>query len=335
MSDDLIKTGRIVTVFGGSGFVGRHVVRALARQGWRIRVATRRPDLAYHLQPLGRVGQIHAVQANVRYPASIAAALQGAEAVVNLVGVLSEHGRQNFEALHVFGARAIARAAAEAGISNLVHLSALGADAGSDSDYARTKAQGEAAILAAVPSSVILRPSVVFGPEDSFFNRFAALARLSPVLPLFGGGETKFQPVYAGDVAEAVARALDGKARAGATYELGGPEVKTFHELMQFICEVTDRRRVMLPIPAFAANLIARSTEIADSLSLGLFPDMLLITRDQLKLLARDTVVSAEAIADQRTLAGLGIGPEAYESIMPAYLHRFRSTGQFGDRKLA
>ena len=335
MSDDLIKTGRIVTVFGGSGFVGRHVVQALARDGWRIRVATRRPDLAYHLQPLGRVGQIHAVQANVRYPASLASALRGAEAVVNLVAVLNERGRQNFEALHVFGARAVARAAAEAGISNLVHVSALGADAGSDSAYGRTKAEGEAAVLAASPDSVILRPSLVFGPEDHFFNRFAALARMSPVLPLFGGGETKFQPVYAGDVAEAVARALAGKARAGATYELGGPEVKSFHELMQFICDVTERRRLLLPVPMALGNILAQMTEIADKLSLGLFPDMLLFTRDQLKLLGHDNVVSAAANADQRTLAGLGITPEAYESIMPAYLHRFRKTGQFGERKLA
>ena len=335
MSDDLIKTGRIVTVFGGSGFVGRHVVQALARDGWRIRVATRRPDLAYHLQPLGRVGQIHAVQANVRYPASLASALRGAEAVVNLVAVLNERGRQNFEALHVFGARAVARAAAEAGISNLVHVSALGADAGSDSAYGRTKAEGEAAVLAARPDSVILRPSLVFGPEDHFFNRFAALARMSPVLPLFGGGETKFQPVYAGDVAEAVARALAGKARAGATYELGGPEVKSFHELMQFICDVTERRRLLLPVPMALGNILAQMTEIADKLSLGLFPDMLLFTRDQLKLLGHDNVVSAAANADQRTLAGLGITPEAYESIMPAYLHRFRKTGQFGERKLA
>jgi len=204
MSDNLVKTGRIVTVFGGSGFIGRHVVRALARDGWRIRVATRRPDLAFHLQPLGRVGQIHAVQANVRYPASIAAALKGAEAVVNLVSVLNERGRQNFESLNGFGSRAVAKAAADAGITNMVHMSAIGADLDSDSAYARTKAEGERSVLMAVPSAIVLRPSVVFGPEDSFFNRFAAIARMSPVLPLIGGGETKMQPVYVGDVAEAV-----------------------------------------------------------------------------------------------------------------------------------
>jgi uncharacterized protein YbjT (DUF2867 family) len=185
MSDELVKTGRIVTVFGGSGFVGRHVVRALAREGWRIRVACRRPDLAYHLQPLGRVGQIHAVQANLRYPDSVAAALRGAEAVVNLVAILTEHGAQKFAALHVNGARAVAQAAAQAGITNVVHVSALGADAQSGSIYARTKGEGEAEMLSACPDAVILRPSIIFGPEVSFFNRFAALARMSPALPLF------------------------------------------------------------------------------------------------------------------------------------------------------
>ncbi len=335
MSDELIKTGRIVTVFGGSGFVGRHVVRALARQGWRIRVASRRPDLAYHLQPLGRVGQIHAVQANLRYPESVASALRGAEAVVNLVAVLSEHGAQNFGALHVQGARAVAQAAAAADISNVVHVSALGADARSDSLYARTKGEGEAEMLAACPDAVIMRPSVIFGPEDAFFNRFAALARMSPALPLFGGGETKFQPVYVGDVAEAIARALAGRAQAGSAYELGGPEVKTFRELMQYVCNVTGRRRLLLPLPFAAGNAMAFGTELADKLSLGLFPKMLLTTRDQMKMLAVDNVVSAEAIAEQRTLEGLGIRPEAIESIVPTYLARFRKTGQFDAHKAA
>jgi len=335
MSDELIKTGRIVTVFGGSGFVGRHVVRALARQGWRIRVASRRPDLAYHLQPLGRVGQIHAVQANLRYPDSVASALRGAEAVVNLVAVLTEHGAQNFGALHVRGARAVAKAAAEAGISNVVHVSAIGADPKSDALYVRTKGEGEAEMLAACPDAVIMRPSVIFGPEDAFFNRFAALARMSPALPLFGGGETKFQPVYVGDVAEAIARALAGRALMGAAYELGGPEVKSFRELMQYVCDVTGRRRLLLPLPFAAGNAMAWGTELADSLSLGLFPKMLLTTRDQMKMLAVDNVVSPEAIAEQRTLEGLGIRPEAIESIVPAYLARFRKSGQFEPQKAA
>ncbi len=335
MSDELVKTGRIVTVFGGSGFVGRHVVRALARQGWRIRVACRRPDLAYHLQPLGRVGQIHAVQANLRYPDSVAAALHGAEAVVNLVAILTEHGAQKFESLHVNGARAVAQAAAQAGIDNVVHVSALGADAQSDSLYARTKGEGEAEMLSARPETVIFRPSIIFGPEDSFFNRFAALARISPVLPLFGGGETKFQPVYVGDVAEAISRALAGRAQAGAVYELGGPQVKTFRELMQYVCDVTGRRRLLLPLPFAAGDVMARGTELADSLSLGLFPKMLLTTRDQIKLLAVDNVVGAKAAADHRTLEGLGIHPEAIESIVPTYLTRFRKAGQFEKQKLA
>ena len=335
MSDELVKTGRIVTVFGGSGFVGRHVVRALARQGWRIRVACRRPDLAYHLQPLGRVGQIHAVQANLRYPDSVAAALHGAEAVVNLVAILTEHGAQKFESLHVNGARAVAQAAAQAGIANVVHVSALGADAQSDSLYARTKGEGEAEMLSARPDAVIFRPSIIFGPEDAFFNRFAALARISPVLPLFGGGETKFQPVYVGDVAEAISRALAGRAQAGAVYELGGPQVKTFRELMQYVCDVTGRRRLLLPLPFAAGDVMARGTELADSLSLGLFPKMLLTTRDQIKLLAVDNVVGAKAAADHRTLEGLGIHPEAIESIVPTYLTRFRKAGQFEKQKIA
>jgi len=335
MSDTLVKTGRIVTVFGGSGFVGRHVVRALAKDGWRIRVATRRPDLAFHLQPLGRVGQIHAVQANVRYPASIAAALKGAEAVVNLVAVLNESGRQSFDAVHVFGARTVAKAAAEAGITNVVHMSALGADVNSDSAYARTKGESESAVMAACPGAIVLRPSVIFGPEDSFFNRFAAIARFSPILPLFGGGETKFQPVYVGDVAEAVARALSGYGRAGTTYELGGPQVKTFRELMKYVCDVTGRSRLLLPVPNELANPMALGTEIAAKLSLGLFPKTLLLTRDQVKLLGRDNIVSAAAQSETRTLDGLCILPEAIESIVPKYLGRFRKTGQFADHKPA
>ena len=335
MAEDLIKTGRIVTVFGGSGFLGRHVVRALARQGWRIRVATRRPDLAFHLQPIGKVGQIHAVQANVRYPASIAAALRGADAVVNLIGILTESGRQRFDAVQSFGARAVSRAARDAGINNFVHVSAIGADKDSASDYARTKAEGEAAVLEAVPEAVILRPSILFGPEDEFFNRFAALARMSPVLPLFGGGHTRFQPAYVGDAAEAVALGLNGTAKKGTIYEIGGPEIRTFRELMQYVCDVTGRKRLLVPVPFEAASLFARGTELADTLSFGLYPKMLLTTRDQVTLLKSDNVVSDAAIAEGRTLQGLGISPETMEAIVPSYLVRFRKSGQFEKKTYA
>ena len=332
MAEDLIKTGRIVTVFGGSGFVGRHVVRALAREGWRVRVATRRPDLAFHLQPLGKVGQVQAVQANVRAPASVAAALRGADAVVNLVGVLTESGRQRFDAVHAFGARAIARAARDAGIGALVHVSAIGADKASPSAYARSKAEGEAAVLEAMPSAVVLRPSIVFGPEDQFFNRFATIARLSPALPLFGGGATRFQPVFVGDVADAVALALTGKATPGATYELGGPETPTFRELMQFIVDAIGRKRLLVPVPFAAARAAAFGTEIANTASLGLFPPTMLFTRDQVELLRHDNVVSDAAKAAGLTLEGLGIAPRAYEAIVPGYLSRFRATGQFANQ---
>jgi NADH dehydrogenase len=335
MAEDLIKTGRIVTVFGGSGFLGRHVVRALAKRGWRIRVATRRPELAFHLQPIGKVGQIHAVQANLRYPASIAAALRGTDAVVNLVAILNESGRQRFDAVHAFGARAVARAARDAGIADLVHVSALGADPNSASAYSRTKAEGEAAVLDAVPQAVILRPSILFGPEDDFFNRFAAIARISPVLPLFGGGHTRFQPAYVGDAADAVALGLDGTARKGTIYEIGGPEVRTFRELMQFVCDTIGRKRFLMPIPFEAASVFARGTEVASMLSMGLYPKMLLTTRDQVTMLRSDNIVSATADAEGRTLRGLGIVPETMEAIVPSYLVRFRKTGQFEKKTYA
>jgi NADH dehydrogenase len=328
MSDTLIRTGRLVTIFGGSGFVGRHVVRALARRGWRIRVAVRRPDLAFHLQPLGTVGQILAVQANVRYPASVAEAVRGSDAVVNLVGILREKGRQRFDAVHSFGARAVAKAAKEAGAAAFVHMSAIGADARSRSAYARSKALGETAVAEAFPEAIIIRPSLVFGPEDDFFNRFAALALLSPVLPLIGG-ETKFQPVFAGDVAEVFARALDGETRTATIYEIGGPEVKSLRALLEYLCGAIGRRRLLMPIPFGVARLLAGATEIADGLSLGLFPHTLLITRDQVDLLRTDNVVSPQAIAAGRTLTGLGIGAEAIEAIVPSYLSRFRRTGQY------
>lgn len=339
MGPDMMKVAknsdRLVTVFGGSGFVGRHVVRALAKRGWRIRVATRRPDLAFHLQPLGRPGQIQMVQANLRFPDSVAHALRGSDAVVNLVGILAESGRQRFDAVHVFGARAVARAAKEAGVASLVHMSALSADSASESAYAASKGQAEAAVLENFPGAVILRPSVIFGPEDDFFNRFATMARYSWTLPAIGGGENKMQPVFVGDVAQAVAQALDGVANAGGVYELGGPQVKSFKELLQSVCEITGRRRFIANLPFGAARYVAWGTEWASKLSLGLYPAVFTFTRDQVELLKSDNVVSAEAAAQGRTLQGLGVEPQSYEAIAPSYLYRFRKTGQFESQRLA
>jgi uncharacterized protein YbjT (DUF2867 family) len=335
MMDGEINSARLVTVFGGSGFIGRHVVRELARRGWRIRVATRRPDLAFHLQPLGRVGQIQMVQANVRFPDSVAHALRGSDAVVNLVGILSETGRQRFDAVHEFGARVIARAASEAGVRSLVHMSALSADPASASTYAASKGKAEAAVLENFPQAVILRPSVVFGPEDEFFNRFATMARYSWALPAIGGGANKMQPVFVGDVAQALAQALDGKATAGAGYELGGPEVKSFRELLQSVCDITGRKRFLAPLPFGAARAVAWATEWASKLSLGLFPAVFTFSRDQVELLKSDNIVSAEASAQGRTLQGLGVEPQSAEAIVPTYLYRFRKTGQFDAQRLA
>ena len=311
---------RLVTVFGGSGFVGRHVVRALAKRGYRIRVAVRRPDLAGHLQPLGSVGQIRAVQANLRYPESVDAAIAGAVGVVNLVGILAEGGRQRFLSVQAEGAASVARAAARHGISSLVHVSAIGADANSASLYAQSKAQGEATSLAAVPGAMILRPSVIFGAEDNFFNMFAGLAQIAPALPLIGGGHTRFQPVFVGDVAEAVARALDGAAKPGTIYELGGPEIRSFRELLDILLKEIGRPRLLLPLPFFIAKLQASF--------LQLLPKPLL-TVDQVRLLEKDNVVSEQALSEARTLSGLGITPTAMAAILPSYLWRYRKGGQF------
>lgn len=330
MANDLsLPSQQLVTVFGGSGFVGRHVVRALVQRGYRVRVAVRRPDLAGFLQPLGTVGQIHAVQANLRYPDSVAAAVKGAAAVVNLVGILQEGGRQTFAGVQANGARAVAQACAAAGITRVVHVSAIGAASESGSVYARSKAEGEAAFHASVPGAVVLRPSIVFGPEDGFFNRFAALARSLPVLPLIGGGETKFQPVFVGDVAEAVARAVEGRVPGGRIYELGGPEVKSFRELIVDICKVTDRKPLLVSLPFPLARLQARILEIVNTLTLGLLPDALMLTRDQVKLLESDNVVSAAAVAEGRSFEALGIAPVSVDAVVPSYLWRFRKTGQF------
>jgi uncharacterized protein YbjT (DUF2867 family) len=334
MQDDYAKrSGQLVAVFGGSGFLGRHVVRALVKRGWRVLVATRRPDLAFHLQPLGGVGQIYTIQANLRYPESVAAVLRKADAVVNLVGILRQSGRQSFDAIHRVGAQNVAVAACEAGIGSLVHVSALGADLSSPSLYAKSKAQGEAAVREAKPDAMILRPSVVFGPEDQFFNRFATMARLMPALPLIGGGLTKLQPVYAGDVAKVVALALDGNAKQGETYELGGPEVRSLREIMQFVLDVTERSRLLLSIPFGPAKLIGAITEIAAKLSLGLLPEMFVLTPDQVELLRSDNVVSAQASAEGRTLAGLQIAPESFETLVPTYLVRYRKFGRFTEQR--
>jgi NADH dehydrogenase len=310
----------LVTVFGGSGFLGRNVVRALAKREYRIRVAVRRPELAGHLQPLGRVGQIHAVQANLRYPASVEAAMRGCHVAVNLVGILAESGAQTFDAVQARGAETVAKAASAADAA-LVHVSAIGADENSPSRYARAKAAGEKAVLSAVPTATIFRPSVVFGPEDQFTNRFAALARLSPVLPLIGGGLTKMQPVYVGDVATAIADAVDGKTRAGATYELGGPEVLSLREIIETIVSITDRSRALVTLPFGLARL--------QSFFLQFAPGALKLTPDQVELLRSDNVVSEAARAAGLTLDGLGIASDSLEGVAPQYLWRFRPAGQF------
>ncbi len=312
----------LVTVFGGSGFLGRHVVRALANRGYRIRVAVRRPELSGYLQPLGRVGQIHAVQANVRFPQSVEAAVHDADAVVNLVGILFEKGRQRFDTVQAAGAETIARAATAGGAS-LVHVSAIGADAHSPSHYASSKAAGERLVLTAQPRAVIMRPSFVFGPEDEFFNRFAALARISPMLPLPGGGETRSQPVFAGDVAAAIGKAVDGHAKPGTTYELGGPDVRSFKELMEFMLATIERHRLLVPVPYAVMKLQATVLQYLPKPPL---------TPDQVEMLKPDNVVSAAAREQGRTLEGLGIIPNSIASVVPDYLWRFRKAGQFHGR---
>src|SRR6202051_3681063 len=310
----------LVTVFGGSGFLGRSVVRALAKRDYRIRVAVRRPELAGHLQPIGRVGQIHAVQANLRYPASVEAAMRDSHAAINLVGILAEGGAQTFDAVQGLGAGAVAKAAAAVG-ARMVHVSAIGADENSLSRYGRSKAAGEKAVLAAIPSATIMRPSVIFGPEDQFTNRFAALARMSPMLPLIGGGLTKLQPVYVGDVATAVADAVEGKTREGAIYELGGPEVLSMRQIIEIILATIDRNGMLVSLPFGLAELQAMFLQFA--------PGALKLTPDQVALLRSDNVVSDTAKAAGLTLEGLGITADSLEAIAPQYLWRFRKAGQF------
>ena len=313
---------KLVTILGGSGFVGRYVARRMALAGWRVRVATRRPNERMFVRTYGAVGQVEPVLCNIRDEASLRAVISGADAVINCSGILIESGKNTFGAVQSEGAGRVARIATEAGVSRLVHISAIGADAGSDSDYARTKGEGEDAVLAAFPSAVILRPSIIFGTEDEFFNRFAGMTRFSPVLPI-SGGDTRFQPVYVDDVAQAAALAAQGNAENGV-YELGGPEVDTFRGLMQMMLDEIRRHRIIINMPGFLARFVARLLGVAQFLTAGLFTNSML-TLDQIKNLGRDNVVAEGA----KGLADLGIDPTPMDLILPDYLWRFRPTGQY------
>jgi NADH dehydrogenase len=311
--------GGLVTVFGGSGFIGRYVVRRLAREGWQVRVAVRRPDQALFCKTAGQVGQVVPVAVNVRDQASVRAAVSGATAVVNLVGVLFQAGPQRFDTVHAQGAANIAAAAAAAGVRTLAQVSAIGADPQSPAAYARSKAAGEAAVAKAFPAATILRPSIVFGPEDGFFNRFAKMAMLSPALPLIGGGTTRFQPVYVLDVAEAIARAVENPAaHAGKLYELGGPRIYSFRELMSLMLAEIGRKRCLCSLPFALASL---QGAVLQSIPFIQPP----LTADQVKLLKRDNVVGAQAAG----FKALGITPTALEPILPTYLDRYRPRGYY------
>lgn len=316
------EAGSLATVIGGSGFVGRYVVRALARDGWRVRAAVRRPELAGFLQPMGAVGQIYPVQANLRYPQSIAASVEGADVAINLVGLLYKSGPQTFAKLHVDGARAAARAARAAGVKHFIHVSAIGADKASKGSYGRTKAAGEAAVLEEFPDAVIVRPSIVFGPEDTFFNRFANMARLAPMLPLVGG-KTRFQPVYVGDLADAILAIANGAGLPATIYEIGGPEIDTFRGLLDKTQTWAGRSKPYFPMPFWLAKLAAFATV---PLPNSLRP----LTVDQVRMLQSDNVVSAAAIKEGRTLAGLGgASPRTMGSVVPEYLERYQAKGQY------
>jgi len=311
----------LVTIFGGSGFVGRYIARRMAKQGWRVRVAVRRPNEAMFVKPYGVVGQVEPVFCNIRDDASVRAALHGADAVVNCVGTFDARGRNNFQAVQVEGAERIARIAAAEGISRMVHVSAIGADADSDSEYARTKAAGEAAVLSHQKDAVILRPSVVFGPEDQFFNRFAKMTRLGPVLPLIGA-KTRFQPVYVDDLAQAAVKGVLGQAEPGV-YEIGGPEVASFRALIQDMLTVIQRRRLIVGLPFWVAGIIAGAFDVVTFSTAGLIKGP--VTGDQVKGLRRDNVVGDGG----RTLADLGIEPTAIEAVLPEYLWPYRPSGQY------
>jgi len=308
-------TKSLITVFGGTGFLGRHTIRALAKAGHRIRVAVRYPNEGFFLPPMGTVGQIVLVRCNVREADEVAAAVAGSDAVVNLTGILYQRGEQSFEAVHCLAAETIALAAKAAGARMLVQVSAIGADKDAVSDYASSKGEGEERVRAAFPQAAIVRPSLVFGPEDDFFNRFAALARILPALPLIGGGHTKFQPVFVGDVAAVIARLAQDPALGGRTYELGGPTIYTFKELMEIVLRETERKRLLVPVPFALATLKAMFLQ---------FLPKPLLTPDQVTLLKSDNVVTGE-----NGLAALGIAPSSVEAEVPAYLWRFRPKGQY------
>ncbi|MEM0948372.1 MAG: complex I NDUFA9 subunit family protein [Pseudomonadota bacterium] len=312
---------KLVTIFGGSGFVGRYIARQMAQEGWRVRVAVRRPNEAMFVKPYGVVGQVEPVLANIRDDASVASVLNGADAVVNCVGILAESGRNSFDAVQAEGAGRVARIAAADGITRMVHISAIGADPESDSDYARTKALGEAAVLEHMPEALILRPSIIFGPEDEFFNRFASMARFGPLLPVVGA-DTRFQPVYVDDVAKAAALGVMGEAKPGV-YELGGPETASFRDLMVQMLSVILRRRLVVNIPFWIARIMGGGFDLLNGLTGGLIQGP--ITRDQVRNLARDNVVSAS----MRGFDDLGITPVAMEAVLPEYLWRFRPQGQY------
>jgi len=312
---------KLVTIFGGSGFVGTQIVQLLAKNGHRIRVAVRRPDLAGHTKMFGSVGQIQPIQANVRNAASVRRAVAGVDIVINLAGVGFSRGAQSFDAVHVDGATHVAEAARAAGVTTLVHMSALGVDKAAEvSAYAASKLAGEEAVLKAFPDAVIIRPSVLFGQGDGFFNLMGQLSRMFPVLPLISG-DTRFQPAYVGDVAEAFAQAAEGKAKTGRIYELGGPQVETHKALVERVQREAARNRPMLPLPSGLAKLLA--------LPFAILPFPPLLTADQVELLGVDNVVSEAAIKDKRTFAGLGITPTAMDAILPTYMYRYRKHGQF------
>ena len=313
---------KLVTIYGGSGFVGRYIARRMAKAGWRVRVAVRRPNEAIFVKPYGTVGQVEPIFCNIRDDASLAAAMQGADVVVNCVGTFDATGKNSFEAIQHEGAERIARLAAAEGCSGLVHISAIGADKDSDSEYARSKALGEEGVQSHFPNAVILRPSVVFGPEDDFFNRFASMTKFGPVLAI-AGGETRFQPVYVDDIAQAAAMGVEGKAAAGV-HELGGPDVSTLRQLMQQMLEVINRRRLILNMPFWMAGIVATSFTVLQAVTLGLFKNRIL-TRDQVRSLKTDNVVADDA----QGFDALGIKPASVEAVLPEYLWRFRPSGQY------
>ncbi|WP_316014395.1 complex I NDUFA9 subunit family protein [Roseobacter sp. HKCCA0434] len=321
----MTMTQPLATVFGGSGFVGRYIVQALAHSGWRVRVAVRRPNEAMFTMTYGTTGQVQPVQANIRDEASTRAALMGADLVVNCVGILFPDGKQKFDAVQTEGAARIARLAAAEGVSRMVHISAIGADINSGSDYAVSKAEGEAAVLEHMPDAYILRPSIVFGPEDGFFNRFGNMAARLPVVPVVGG-DTRFQPVYVDDVADAAVACAEGRATPGV-YELGGPDIETFRTLMERIKRVTLRpRRVLMGVPFWLAGLQGRMLDLLPTLTFGVVPNSIL-TRDQVRLLRHDNVVGEDAIG----FADLGIVPRDMDGILESYLWRFRPNGQYAE----